>query len=43
MKKTTWARLLMGLLILSDVRESSARWFFPRLLLGVVPAHGDDS
>jgi hypothetical protein len=37
LKKTMWARLLVGLLILSDVRGSSARWFFPRLLLGIVP------
>ena len=36
-------RLLAGLLILSDVRGSSARWFFLRLLLGVFPAHGEDS
>ena len=34
--------LCMGLLILSDVRESSARWFFPRLLPGVVPTRGED-
>ena len=32
-----------GLLILLDVRGSSARWFFPKLLLGIVPAHGEDS
>jgi hypothetical protein len=36
------ARLLVGLLILSNVRGSSMRWFFPRLLLGIVPAHGKD-
>jgi hypothetical protein len=40
--KTAWARLLAGLLILSDVRGSSARWFFPRLLLGIIPACGED-
>jgi hypothetical protein len=33
MKKTVWARLLAGLLILKDVRGSSARWFFHRLAL----------
>jgi hypothetical protein len=37
--KIAWARLLTGLLILSDVRGSSVRWFFPRLLPGIVPAH----
>jgi len=42
MKKTARARLLAGLLILSDVRGSSARWFFPRLLPGIVPACGED-
>jgi hypothetical protein len=42
MKKTAQARLLMGLLILSDVRGSSARWFFTRFLLGVIPACGED-
>jgi hypothetical protein len=41
--KTAWARHLAGLLILSDVRGSSARWFFPRLLLGIVPTRGEDS
>jgi hypothetical protein len=41
--KKVRARLLTGLLILSDVRGSSTRWFFPRLLLGIVPAHGKDS
>jgi hypothetical protein len=42
LKKMARARLLVGLLILSDVRGSSARWFFPRHLLGVVLAHGKD-
>jgi len=42
MKKTTRARLLTGLLILSDVKGSSARSFFPRLLSGIVPARGED-
>jgi hypothetical protein len=41
--KTMRARLLAGLLILSDVRGSSMRWFFPRLLPDIVPAHGEDS
>ena len=36
------SKVLMGLLILSDVRGSSTRWFFPRLLPGVIPAHGKD-
>jgi len=40
--KTVRARLLAGLLILLDVRGSSVRWFFPRLLLGVVLACGED-
>jgi hypothetical protein len=34
--KTAQTRLLAGLLILSGVRGSFARWFFPRLLSGVV-------
>jgi len=42
MKKMAWARLLAGLLILSDVRGSSMRWFFPRLLLGIILARGKD-
>jgi len=42
MKKMWWARLLMGLLIFMDVRGSSRRWFFHRLLLGVVPTRGED-
>jgi hypothetical protein len=41
-KKMVRARLLVGLLILSDVRGSSARWFFLRLLPGVIPACGED-
>ena len=41
--KMARTRLLAGLLILSDVRGSSARWFFPRLLPGVVPARCEDS
>jgi hypothetical protein len=42
MKKTARTKLLAGLIILSDVRGSSVRWFFPRLLPGIVPAHGED-
>jgi hypothetical protein len=42
MKKMAQARLLVGLLILSDVRGSFVRWFFPRLLLGIIPARGED-
>jgi hypothetical protein len=42
LKKTAWARLLAGLLILSDVRGSSMRWFFPRLLLGIILTRGRD-
>jgi hypothetical protein len=41
--KMARARLLAGLLIISDVKGSSARWFFPRLLLGVILARGEDS
>jgi len=40
--KMAWARLLMGLLILLDVRGSSVRWFFPRLLPDIVPAPSED-
>jgi hypothetical protein len=40
--KTARARLLAGLLILSDVRGSSVRWFFPRLLLNIALACGED-
>ena len=36
-------KLLAGLLILSDIRGSSVRWFFPRLFPGVVPTRGKDS
>jgi hypothetical protein len=42
LKKMALARLLAGILILSDVRGSSARWFFLRLLPGVVSARGED-
>jgi hypothetical protein len=42
LKKTAQARLLAGLLILSDVRGSSMRWFFPRLLPGIVLTRGGD-
>jgi hypothetical protein len=41
--KKVRATLLTGLLILSNVRGSSIRWFFPMLLLGIVLAHGEDS
>jgi hypothetical protein len=41
-KKMVRARLLVGLIILSDVRGSSTRWFFLRLLLVVIPARGED-
>jgi hypothetical protein len=41
--KMAWARLLAGLLIFSDVRGSSMMWFFPRLLPGIILAHGEDS
>jgi hypothetical protein len=42
LRKTARAMLLVGPLILSDVRESFVRWFFSRLLPSIISARGED-